>query len=85
MMLLEPICRTCKYIKPVNAKKVRIFIFFNPRIVFGTHFGQFENSLLLSDFKPPLAEFIRELNEPADQSPKFSSPADGQSPINSAI
>ena len=29
-------------------------MYFNPRIVFSTHFGQFENLLLLSDFKPSL-------------------------------
>ena len=35
-------------------KKGQNFHFFNPMIVFSTHFGQFENLLLLSDFKPPL-------------------------------
>ena len=48
------------FVEPVNRsnlempKKSESFHFFNPRIVFGTHFEQFENPLLLSDLKPLL-------------------------------
>ena len=59
-MLLEPICRTCKQIKAVNAKKVRIFIFSIP--------GQFlalilKITFLLSDFKPPLEKIQNDPSE----------------------
>ena len=50
-MLLELICRACKQIKPV--KNIRIFIFQSQNSLRHS-VGQFENPLLLSDFKPPL-------------------------------
>ena len=64
-------------------KKIRILIFFNPRIVFGAHFGQFENPL--SDFKPPLVKaaksqevrttvisfILLKMNLPSDTTPTF--------------
>ena len=49
-LFVEPVNRLNLYMQ----KKSEFSFFFNPRIVFGTHFGQFENSLLLSDLKPPI-------------------------------
>ena len=55
IMLLAPICRTWKQIKPVNAKKSQNFHFLNPRIVFSAFIlGKWENQPLPSDLKPPL-------------------------------
>ena len=55
IILLEPICRTWNYIKPVNAKKSQDFHFLNPRKVFSALIlGNWENPPLPSDIKPPL-------------------------------
>ena len=57
IVLLEPICRTWKLFKPVNAKKSQNFHFLNPRTVFlALILGNWENPPLPSDLKPPLTK-----------------------------